>query len=229
MITTLPTVPSRIRPATFASEADVFLSALQGFATEANALLVQCNLNATTSLSIGEIVCSDAVALDGISSLLAVTPHGLKTVTSVICPVGLIAFWPTSTPPTGWLVRDGSAISRTSYAALFAVLGTAYGVGDGSTTFNLPDDRGRVLAGYKSGDANFGTFGGVLGAATHTLDTTQIPSHTHSQELSSGSGYFTNGGPPNHAFGGSQTGATGGGLAHNNVQPTRVYLPIIKY
>ena len=58
MITTLPTVPSRIRPATFASEADVFLSALQGFATEANALLVQCNLNATTNLSRSSILSS---------------------------------------------------------------------------------------------------------------------------------------------------------------------------
>lgn len=46
--------------------------------------------------------------------------------------------------PTGWLLCDGTAVSRTTYAALFAVISTVYGVGDGSTTFNLPDGRGRV-------------------------------------------------------------------------------------
>lgn len=56
-------------------------------------------------------------------------------------PIGMPARWPTANIPTGWLIRDGSAISRTAYAALFAVLGTAYGSGDGFNTFNLPDDR----------------------------------------------------------------------------------------
>lgn len=57
-------------------------------------------------------------------------------------PIGMIAHWPAATPPSGWMVRDGSAISRTAYAALFAVIGTTFGGGDGFTTFNLPDDRG---------------------------------------------------------------------------------------
>jgi len=65
----------------------------------------------------------------------------LKTSTSLAtAPVGTILDWPTTTSyPTAFLRADGSAISRTSYADLFALIGTAYGVGDGSTTFNLPN------------------------------------------------------------------------------------------
>lgn len=61
--------------------------------------------------------------------------------------VGTIMAWPTATVPTGWLECYGQAISRTTYSALFAVLGTTFGVGDGSTTFNLPDLRGRSIFG----------------------------------------------------------------------------------
>lgn len=62
-------------------------------------------------------------------------------------PVGTIQAYAGSTAPTGYLVADGSAVSRTTYAALFAVIGTTYGAGDGSTTFNLPDLRGRTAVG----------------------------------------------------------------------------------
>src|SRR5262245_1183772 len=62
-------------------------------------------------------------------------------------PVGAIVAWPAASVPTGWLECYGQAVSRTTYAALFAAIGTAYGVGDGSTTFNLPDMRGRTVAG----------------------------------------------------------------------------------
>ena len=62
-------------------------------------------------------------------------------------PVGAILAWPASSVPTGWLECYGQAVSRTTYAALFAAIGTAYGVGDGATTFNLPDMRGRTVAG----------------------------------------------------------------------------------
>ena len=60
---------------------------------------------------------------------------------------GEFKFYGRATPPTGWLLCDGSSVSRTTYAALFAILGTAYGAGDGSTTFNLPDGRGRMPVG----------------------------------------------------------------------------------
>lgn len=62
-------------------------------------------------------------------------------------PAGAYLPFAGSTAPTGWLLCAGQAVSRTTYAALFAVVGTTYGIGDGSTTFNLPDLRGRVIAG----------------------------------------------------------------------------------
>ena len=70
-----------------------------------------------------------------------------------ICPAGMIAAWTTETAPTGWLECDGAAVSRTTYAGLFAVISDDYGPGNGTTTFNLPDLRGRFLRGWAHGQA----------------------------------------------------------------------------
>ncbi len=118
-------------------------------------------------------------------------------------PAGTILQYAGAEPPNGWLLCDGSAVNRASHAGLFAVLGTLYGGGDGSTTFNLPDFRGRVAVGCDNmgvGSANRLTsaqadvLGGYGGAelvtpagsvslsgtvGSTTLSTTQIPSHTH--------------------------------------------------
>jgi microcystin-dependent protein len=77
--------------------------------------------------------------------------------------IGQVSFFTMSTAPTGWLKCNGAAISRTTYAKLFAVTGTTYGVGDGSTTFNLPDLRGEFIRGFDDGRAvdsgrTFGSF-----------------------------------------------------------------------
>ena len=64
---------------------------------------------------------------------------------------GMVAFFAMNTAPNGWLDADGSAVSRTTYAALFAAIGTTFGVGDGSTTFNLPDMRGEFPRGWDDG------------------------------------------------------------------------------
>lgn len=85
---------------------------------------------------------------------------------------GTIVAYGGAAAPTGWLLCDGSAVSRTTYAALFTAIGTTFGVGDGSTTFNLPDLRDRFPLG-KSGTKALGSSGGAL-AHTHTG-----PSHTH--------------------------------------------------
>lgn len=71
-----------------------------------------------------------------------------SAVTDKLVPSGIIVpYGGASAPSSGWLLCAGQAVSRTTYSALFAIIGTSYGVGDGSTTFNLPDLRGRVLAG----------------------------------------------------------------------------------
>lgn len=88
-------------------------------------------------------------------------------------------YW--SSAPTGYLVEDGAAVSRTTYAALFAVIGTTYGAGDGSTTFNLPDSRGRVMVNKNPADTEFDTMGEKYGTKTETLSIAQMPSHTHVQ------------------------------------------------
>ena len=72
-------------------------------------------------------------------------------------PIGAILAFGGATAPAGWLLCQGQAISRTTYAALFAVIGTAYGAGDGSTTFNLPDPREAALVGAGTNVLNAGS------------------------------------------------------------------------
>lgn len=71
-----------------------------------------------------------------------------RAIGEVLNPPGQIAYFSMSTAPTGWLKANGAAVSRTTYAALFAAIGTTFGAGDGSTTFNLPDLRGEFLRGW---------------------------------------------------------------------------------
>lgn len=110
-------------------------------------------------------------------------------------PVGVVVPFAGSTSPAGWQLCYGQAISRTTYAGLFTTIGTTYGSGDGSTTFNLPDLRGRVVAGEddmggtaasRLTAAGSGITGTTLGASggteTHTLTSAQMPSHTHTQD-----------------------------------------------
>lgn len=104
-----------------------------------------------------------------------------------------------STAPAGYAFVYGQAVSRTTYPALFAVCGTTYGAGDGSSTFNLPDRRGRVAAGKddmggpsanrltdQSGGLDGDALGDTGGAETHTLSTAQTPAHMHTISITSG-------------------------------------------
>ena len=108
--------------------------------------------------------------------------HDVKVLGTPLVPIGTILDFAASTAPTGYLVCDGSAVSRTTYSALFAVIGTTWGTGDGSTTFNIPDFRGRTSIGSGTGtapDATAHTLGSGGGSETVTLSTSQMPSHSH--------------------------------------------------
>ena len=102
-------------------------------------------------------------------------------------PIGAVMDYAGSSAPTGWLICAGQALSRTTYAALFAVIGTTYGAPDAST-FNLPDLRGRVVAGRDVDQGGYAgrlttpnsqTLGASGGAQSVTLTEAQMPSHTH--------------------------------------------------
>ena len=93
-------------------------------------------------------------------------------------PVGEIAAWPTNIAPENWLLLDGAAHSRTRYPDLFALIGTSFGAGDGSTTFNLPDGKGREIIGRDATQVEFDTLGEIGGAKTHILTAAQQPALT---------------------------------------------------
>ncbi len=95
-------------------------------------------------------------------------------------PLGsILQFGPDQTKlPTGWLICDGSAISRTTYQDLYSIIGTKYGSGDGSTTFNLPDLRTRVPVGYNS-TGTFNLLGKTGGAENHTLSIDEMAIHNN--------------------------------------------------
>lgn|SRR5574340_279779 len=111
-----------------------------------------------------------------------------------VIPPGTIVMTGRSSAPSGWLVCNGDAVNRTLYAKLFAAIGETFGVGDGTTTFNLPDMRGRVAAGVGTGTGGgaSGTgavsggaalaavaLAGWFGTNDVTLTSAQIPAHTH--------------------------------------------------
>jgi microcystin-dependent protein len=157
--------------------------------------------------------------------------------------------------PSGWLLCYGQEVSRATYAALFGAIGTQYGVGNGSTTFNLPDLRGRTtvapdnmggsdssrLVGATGSEGRW-TIGYALGAAVHILTTGQMPSHNHGGATGTSSTPLrpntvtgtADAGSQNSYWFGTQTDAhthsiasQGGDAAHNNVQPALILYKII--
>jgi microcystin-dependent protein len=183
-------------------------------------------------------------------SALEIDTSGNITTVSIFVPTGALLPFAGATAPSGFLICDGSAYSRTTYSALFAVIGTSYGSGNGSTTFNIPNMAGNVIIG--PGGAIGAAVAGSGGEATHTLSIGEMPVHNHGindpghnhSPIYSGSvggnvisgSFGVQGGSTynvapitggllspttvtNNAYTGISTQNTGGGAAHNNVQP----------
>jgi len=137
-------------------------------------------------------VTESKIAINAVTSTKiangAVTQEKLNASVTLV-PTGAVMAFAMNSAPSGWLAANGSAVSRTTYAALFAAIGTTYGAGDGSTTFTLPDLRASFVRGAGSdGVATAGAFGAKQadGVISHTHSGTtgdDSPDHTHSYSV----------------------------------------------
>lgn len=161
-------------------------------------------------------------------------------------PIGAIIEWDSDLIPENWLLLNGQAVSRTVYSELFALYGTKYGAGDGSTTFNLPDRRTRVSVGRDANDSDFNILGNKGGEKTHKLSVNEMPTHgshinTGDAVLGTGNfqGYLKNTVMTTYSntrgwdlYRGDEIIPTGhdegGSQSHNNLQPYIVTNFIVK-
>ena len=131
-----------------------------------------------------------------------------------VAPTGSVLMWPTGTAPTGFLLCAGTAVSRSTYAALFAIIGTVYGAGDGSTTFNLPNFTNRSPIGAGSlyaANSQVGSKDAVVVSHTHTYSgtTSSIGDHVHAFTLGGAPGGGTLSAVAPDLYSGTNTGAAG--------------------
>jgi microcystin-dependent protein len=181
-----------------------------------------------SNTSIGSVSATEIGYLDGVTSNVQAQ---INTTLEYVAPTGSIIIWSTNTPPSNWLLCNGATVSRTTYAALFSVIGTTYGAGDGSTTFVVPNLMGRVPVGRDSNQTEFDTLAETGGAKNVTLAITNLPSHTHTgtttTDSHSHSGTTSSAGAHTHTVSDAGDGAVTVGLSGsttgvaNNVFATR--------
>jgi hypothetical protein len=225
---------------------DVMFSGALTLTHDSGALILPSAANITTvandratfiSLGSGNWICTEYTRASG----KAISPPAMSEVSSLFNTllggfVGVVFEWPGTLGdmPDGFLPLDGRAINRTTYSALFTLWGTTYGVGDGVETFNIPDDRGYVIAGMDNmgtgeGAANVitnaaaDTLGGTMGEELHTMTEAELVAHAHSFSASVSNGNVQSGGGENvgNPVGGGTTGSTGSTTPFNVTQPTQ--------
>tara|TARA_R100001143_G_scaffold61749_1_gene63335 strand:- start:53 stop:1150 length:1098 start_codon:yes stop_codon:yes gene_type:complete len=198
-------------------------------------------LDASAITLTGNVTAANAVISD---KVCASAYFGSGVNLTGIVPSGSIFSYAGASAPSGYILCFGQAISRSTYSDLFTAIGTTYGTGDGSSTFNLPDLRGRTVAGQddmggssadrltgQTGGVNGDTLGGTGGAETHTLSAAELAAHSHEYSRGLVSGTNIAAGPNFNANAGTSVSTaenTPSGGAHNNVQPTLILNYIIK-
>jgi microcystin-dependent protein len=181
------------------------------------------NIDSTNIAAGGITQACMASSSIGASQLIASSvgvSHAAADLLAALIPTGAVLPYVKSTAPTGWLTCDGSAVSRTSYAALFNIIGTTHGVGNGTTTFNVPDYRGRFMRGWDNGagrdpDAATRTHmqtGVVVGDVVGSVQTGAYASHNHtatdSGHTHTAAGTGANPGGPANTGGGTYASST---------------------
>ena len=165
--------------------------------------------------------------VDDINTALTAAIAGIVTL-----PPGSIIPYAAETPPNGFLLCDGSDVSRAVYADLFNVIQTTFGYGSG-TTFRVPNLKGRVIVGWDSSvspDTSFDNVGDSGGEKYHSLTIAEIPSHTHGYIYPTYQGVSAIIGGEGSCMVADwdDTNPTGGSGSHNNLQPYMVFNYIIK-
>ncbi|WKW85152.1 minor tail protein [Microbacterium phage KillerTomato] len=167
-----------------------------------------------------------------------------------LAPVGTIHAFAGPVAPANYVLMDGRQLSRADYPALFALIGTTYGAGNGTTTFHVPDARGRALVALDTAQAEFNAMGKTGGAKTVVLTAAQNGKHSHSLSAGGHAHAFSWGGaggtsvyvqnaiaavgaPPSNNLttyqnGWNVTAESGSGEAHNNLQPFLTVAYVIK-
>lgn len=173
------------------------------------------------------ILNSPTCGADPTTPLGVCTKQYAESLLALVFPTGVMVPYGAAAPPAGFLLCDGSNVSRSVYAALFSVISTTYGAGDGSSTFTLPDKRGRGSIGSGTGTGlTTRTRGQKIGTENETAP---LPAHTHTYSTVQnigGGGFLAGGGEK--PVGSATTGSAGSGGTHNNMQPSEVDLWIIK-
>lgn len=222
---------------TAANRANKFLA----FDADGEPMVTEGTIDGIPVSSFAETILNDNSAAEVRATIGAATQADVDAVEADVVALEALGRWETgdikwsaiTAASTGWLSCNGDAVSRTTYANLFSAIGTTFGAGDGSTTFNVPNLSRRVPVG-KGGSSTStlaSTMGSTGGEETHTLTTAEIPSHTHSERGNVSSTFNT---PGTGSFsvlasaGTGTTGSAGSGSAHNNMQPSLVLSAFIK-
>jgi len=179
--------------ATFTSAADTTDNSTLTLSGSGKLKVADDGIGSTQLASDAAIDANRAIETNHIKDGQVTSAKLASSAVTALVPAGLIFPYAASAAPSGYLVCDGSAVSRTTYATLFTLIGVTYGSGDGGTTFNIPDLRGRVIAGHDiavggsladrltglTGGVDSDTIGNTGGDEKHALTEAQMPKHYH--------------------------------------------------